>query len=551
MSTDLPSLGDPDRMQAMVYGYDQLHRIVQARSLTSSETTGFVQRSYNPENPNKYDADYSYDPNGNLLTLQRRDETTIRDDLTYKYYDFSNKLKNVDGTDTENYTYDEIGNLVSDNAEGIDSIAWTPYGKVRAVFKDDSSQVRFRYDASGNRIAKITETDTTIYARDASGNVMAVYRNDTLTEQSIYGSSRLGLINYASKTAYRSLGGKKYELSNHLGNVLAVVSDNIHLDQDSTWASVVNITDYYPFGLAMDGRSVQDSTYRYGFNGLEGDDEINGPKKSYTTEFRQYDPVVGRWWGVDALTGQMPDWSPYNFGFNSPLRYVDPTGLAPDDWVKDKDGNVRWRENVNSAEDIDPLSGDTYLGKSGVGLDESSGNTQFFNSDGTIDEGVRSMAEFTVTASATSHGKVMSNPVVKDMKANSARIRSEALPFARHMTRSTIDGIGYTGAGISAVGTAVTPFIPHLGVGLLAVGGSVSTISGVASATMNFAEGDISGGFGDVGMMVVGKYGSTLIKNMRNRRRIINWTEQVVLESTLESSLNIADGIRANLQDKK
>ncbi|MDO6437078.1 hypothetical protein Q4534_06660 [Cyclobacterium sp. 1_MG-2023] len=63
MSTDLPSLGDPDRMQAMVYGYDQLHRIVQARSLTSSETTGFDQRSYNPENPNKYDADYSYDPN--------------------------------------------------------------------------------------------------------------------------------------------------------------------------------------------------------------------------------------------------------------------------------------------------------------------------------------------------------------------------------------------------------------------------------------------------------------------------------------------------------
>ena len=88
---------------------------------------------------------------------------------------------------------------------------------------------------------------------------------------------------------------------------------------------------------------------------MEGDNEVNGPGRSYTTEFRQYDPVVGRWWSVDALTGQMPDWSPYNFGFNSPLRYVDPTGLAPDDWVKDKDGNVRWRENVNSAGDIDPL----------------------------------------------------------------------------------------------------------------------------------------------------------------------------------------------------
>jgi len=164
---------------------------------------------------------------------------------------------------------------------------------------------------------------------------MAVYKNDTLKEQAIYGSSRLGLINFASQTGYRTLGGKKYELSNHLGNVLAVVSDNIHLDQDSTWTTAINTTDYYPFGLAMDGRTVQDSTYRYGFNGMEGDDEVNGPGRSYTTEFRQYDPVVGRWWGVDALSSQMPEWSPYNFVFDNPLRMVDLTGIAPDDWVKD------------------------------------------------------------------------------------------------------------------------------------------------------------------------------------------------------------------------
>ncbi|WP_073093981.1 hypothetical protein [Cyclobacterium lianum] len=60
---------------------------------------------------------------------------------------------------------------------------------------------------------------------------------------------------------------------------------------------------------------------------------------------------------------------------------VDPTGLAPDDWVKDKEGKVEWRENVNSAEDLDPQSGDQYLGKSGIGLDETSGNTLVYNSD--------------------------------------------------------------------------------------------------------------------------------------------------------------------------
>ncbi|MBD3628912.1 hypothetical protein [Cyclobacterium sp.] len=279
MSTDLPSLGESDRMQAMVYGYDQLHRIVRARSLSTYGQNGLTRS--NPDD--KYDTDYTYDPNGNLLTLKRKngeEPTGTLDNLTYSYYEESNKLKNVDGSTTKNYTYDQIGNLVSDTEESITNIKWTPYGKVRKVVKDDNSEVSFRYDASGNRIAKITDSDTTIYVRDASGNVMGVYNNKALKEQAIYGSSRLGLVNYASKTGYRSLGGKKYELTNHLGNVLAVVSDNIHLDQDSTWTTAINTTDYYPFGLAMDGRTVQDSTYRYGFNGKEEDSAGELPGRS-------------------------------------------------------------------------------------------------------------------------------------------------------------------------------------------------------------------------------------------------------------------------------
>jgi len=79
--------------------------------------------------------------------------------LTYSYYEESNKLKNVDGSDVENYSYDQIGNLISDDAEGIDSIAWTPYGKVRAVYKDDNSEVHFRYDASEDRPLRNSPVD--------------------------------------------------------------------------------------------------------------------------------------------------------------------------------------------------------------------------------------------------------------------------------------------------------------------------------------------------------------------------------------------------------
>ena len=64
--------------------------------------------------------------------------------------------------------------------------------------------------------------------------------------------------------------------------MLAVVTDNINFDQDSTWASVVSMTDYYPFGLAMEGRTVQDSSYRYGFNGKEEDSNSPGLSPAFS-----------------------------------------------------------------------------------------------------------------------------------------------------------------------------------------------------------------------------------------------------------------------------
>ncbi|WP_439484240.1 RHS repeat-associated core domain-containing protein [Cyclobacterium plantarum] len=84
--------------------------------------------------------------------------------------------------------------------------------------------------------------------------------------------------------------------------------------------------------------------YRYGFNGLEGDDEVKGPRRSYTTEFRQYDPVVGRWWGVDPLASEFPWQSPFPVFDNNPINKIDPTGMAAEDWKPevDKNGNTSY-----------------------------------------------------------------------------------------------------------------------------------------------------------------------------------------------------------------
>ena len=60
-------------------------------------------------------------------------------------------------------------------------------------------------------------------------------------------------------------------------------------------------SDYSPFGVELDGRTVSNYRYRFGYQGSEKDDEVQGNGHSYPTEFRQLDPRLGRWLSVDPV----------------------------------------------------------------------------------------------------------------------------------------------------------------------------------------------------------------------------------------------------------
>jgi RHS repeat-associated protein len=82
----------------------------------------------------------------------------------------------------------------------------------------------------------------------------------------------------------------------------------------------------YPFGMQMPGREFSQEEYRYGFNGMEKDDEFKGEGNSYDFGARMYDARIGRWLSVDPLGMLFPGESPYMFAGNAPTYFIDPDG---------------------------------------------------------------------------------------------------------------------------------------------------------------------------------------------------------------------------------
>ncbi len=330
------------------FEYDQLNRIKQSSSL------GWVVNGQAV--PDAFKTAYEYDAGGNITNLHRWDKDGGQFDAmkynyentasTQNYKTNTNKLiwvddtepfadyaSDIDDQDVANYTYDEIGQLISDKSEEIEKIEWTNNGKVSKVTRTGSSikpDLEFGYDAMGSRVFKSVKSKggalkNIFYMKDASGNVLSIYETNngssaTLAEQFVYGSSRIGTFKPLPSNSVNShlIGLKEYEITDHLGNMRVTLGDKVNGGN----GVVVNAYDYFPFGMIARGFG---SKSRYGYQKQEIDQELWSGAVSY--KYRIEDTRIGRFFSVDPLAPEYAHNSTYAFSENSVINSIELEGL--------------------------------------------------------------------------------------------------------------------------------------------------------------------------------------------------------------------------------
>jgi RHS repeat-associated protein len=268
-------------------GYDNQYRI-------SSIITGSVQSLA-----------YGYDANGNITwivdTINPPGGETIESPGTYTYQQGTNKLAHIGGTVPIDFGYDENANITSETG-------WTYVydlsNQLIRVLSGTNQVAEYTYNGAGQRIKKVTRTETRIFHYDLQGHLIAE-TNQTghmLAEYIYLGDILLAMIKPGEALYYYH--------NDHLGTP-QVLTDNIGT---IAWKAV-----YTAFGEAVASIETIENPFR--FPGQYYDQET-GLHYNY---FRYYNPQTGRYITPDPI-GLEGGINLFAYVANNPVNMIDPAG---------------------------------------------------------------------------------------------------------------------------------------------------------------------------------------------------------------------------------
>lgn len=268
------------------YNYDKLNRLIKGEV-----------------SPTLMSEVITYDVIGNITSLNR-DNASPR---TYHYK--GNKLYFAEYV-TNGYVYDVNGNATTDGRNGM--VLSYNYLNLPTTANNANMSLSYAYDATGRRLKKIANGVVRNYIDGIE------YNSD----------GTIDFIKTEAGIARKSGNAYVYEynLTDHLGNVRYSFNQNgTKLQQD----------DYYAFGMKRN-TFASGVKNKYLYNGKEVQEEL-GEQYDYGARF--YDPVIGRFNTIDPLSEVSRRFSPYGYGLNNPIRFIDVDGMYAASPIFDQDGN--------------------------------------------------------------------------------------------------------------------------------------------------------------------------------------------------------------------
>ena len=300
-----------------------------------------------------------YDSRGNLKSLVKYYDGS---NINYAYdYDAMGKLKKFSiNNSSVNYNYDDKGNLTGKN--GLSAIngklqvsalptqsyniknqnthwqydndgrviedhefsyQYNHAGRLTLISSKSTGQwvSHFLYDASGNRVRKMTPENVTYYYRNAKGDIVSEEKFDLesgelIEKQRHIAHNGMNVASVNSNSENEPV--VNYQYSGRLGS------------QSVRWnAQQVLTQDYAPYGEQMDSDNIHSGSY--GFTGHEDDTET----ESTYMKARHYKTNYGRMNRPDPARDfdihNPSSFNLYAYVGNNPVNAWDPTGLASEE----------------------------------------------------------------------------------------------------------------------------------------------------------------------------------------------------------------------------
>ena len=341
--------------------------ILQRYDLSYDNASRLVSATYTggSNNSKDFSASYTYDCMGNITSLKRNGLqdggtygpvdnltlsydgnrlTSVKDRVTDPTY--NNAWNFADGADSsQEYEYDENGNVTKDLNKSILSIEYNPLNLPFRIKFSNGNSIIYTYSADGCKLKAE-------YTTAMPATTKKIYYCSNL----IIEDGKLQQINFEGDyaTYVGSLWAYHYFIKDHLGNNRMVVHPS-GLNQQP------QVTNYYPYGGLMANSTNQDQQ-RYKYNGKELD-RMHG-LDWYDFGARWMDAAIGRWHSMDEKCEDYYDVSPYVFCKNNPMNNLDLDGRSVDWYQNNSTKYYTWFEGNGEKE------GFTHIGGKGSVLGE-------------------------------------------------------------------------------------------------------------------------------------------------------------------------------------